>query len=93
MGFIYGLLYFSLTGFDLIFGGVHGFSLGVEGLPYIAIIVGQAFGHIAFYWENKSYVRKLDANNNVPVPEWRLPLVMVGAIAFTISRFTRCRRH
>jgi DHA1 family multidrug resistance protein-like MFS transporter len=33
------------------------------------------------------YQRKLAANNNVPIPEWRLPEVIVGGIAFSAGIF------
>lgn len=29
--------------------------------------------------------RKLAANDNVPVPEWRLPPVIVGGVSFAIG--------
>jgi DHA1 family multidrug resistance protein-like MFS transporter len=34
-----------------------------------------------------SYNRKLAANNNMPVPEWRLPPAMVGGVSFAIGIF------
>ena len=80
--FIYGLLYLNLTAYSLVFGNVYEFSLGVSGLPYIAPIVGVMLGLCAIVMMNKSYVRKLRANNNIPVPEWRMPLVMVGGFIF-----------
>ncbi len=33
------------------------------------------------------YNRKLEANHGIPVPEWRLPSVMVGGVVFTIGIF------
>lgn len=82
MSFIYGILYLTLTAYELIFGQVHGFSLGVEGLPYMALIVGVliAFGVVVF--QDRAYARKLEANNNIPVPEWRMPIVMPGGILY-----------
>lgn len=34
-----------------------------------------------------SYNRKLSANNNMPMPEWRLPPVILGGISFGIGLF------
>lgn len=34
------------------------------------------------------YNRKLAANNNMPVPEWRLPPVIVGGVAFGLGQYT-----
>lgn len=88
MSFIYGLLYLNLTAYSLVFGQVYGFSLGVSGLPYIALIVGALFGFIAIVAMNRDYVRKLQANNNIPIPEWRLPITMVGGILFSAGKLT-----
>lgn len=85
MSFIYGLLYLSLTAYGLIFEGTYGFSLGVAGLPYIGMIVGVFIGFGLIVGMNGSYVKKLKANNNIPVPEWRLPVAMVGGILFSLG--------
>lgn len=87
MSFIYGLLYLNLTAYAIVFGQIYGWSLGVEGLPYMALIVGVMIGFGCIVFLNKSYVRKLEANNNIPVPEWRLPLPMVGGIIFALGLF------
>ena len=87
MSFIYGLLYLNLTAYALVFQGVYGFSLGVSGIPYMALIVGVMIGFICIVALNGSYVKKLEANNNIPVPEWRLPIAMVGGIVFAAGLF------
>ncbi len=87
MSFIYGLLYLFLTAYALVFQGKYHFNEGVGGLPYFGMIAGEllAFGVIVF--QNGSYVRKLAANNNIPVPEWRLPIAIVGGVAFSGGLF------
>ena len=35
----------------------------------------------------KSYANKLAANNNVTIPEWRLPPVIAGGVSFTSGLF------
>ncbi|EMC93255.1 hypothetical protein BAUCODRAFT_568109 [Baudoinia panamericana UAMH 10762] len=87
MSFIYGLLYLNLTAYGLVFGQVHGFSNGVNGLPYIGLIIGVMIGFVCVVLMNPGYVKKLKANNNIPVPEWRLPLTMVGGIIFCAGLF------
>ncbi|RDW74272.1 MFS transporter [Aspergillus mulundensis] len=87
MSFLYGLCYAMLQAFPLVFQGVHGMSLGVSGLPFIGLIIGEILGAgfvLSFY---KSYTRKLVANNNVPIPEWRLPPCIAGGIAFAGGLF------
>lgn len=34
-----------------------------------------------------AYNRKLAANNNMPIPEWRLPPVIIGGVFFAIGIF------
>jgi DHA1 family multidrug resistance protein-like MFS transporter len=87
MAFIYGLLYTFLTAYALVFQGVYGMNAGVGGLAYFGLVIGEiiAFGFVLV--GNPSYVRKLKANNNIPVPEWRLPIVMVAGPIFAAGLF------
>ncbi|KAH8130486.1 major facilitator superfamily domain-containing protein [Trichoderma asperelloides] len=63
--FIYGLLYLSLTAFSFIFQGFYKMRPGtVRSL----VMILRAL----------SYCHKLEANNVVAIPEWRLPKAMVG---------------
>jgi DHA1 family multidrug resistance protein-like MFS transporter len=87
MSFIYGLLYLFLTAYPLVFVGVHGFSLGHSGLTFFGMIVGQIIAGIAVLAQQPWYMRKLAANNGIPVPEWRLPSIMAGGVSFTIGIF------
>ena len=50
-------------------------------------ITGQLLGAIFMIAISPSYNRKLAANNNMPVPEWRLPPAMVGGVSFAIGIF------
>ena len=87
MSFIYGLLYLFLTAYALVFQGVYGFNAGVAGLPYFGLVIGELIAFAYVVLSNPSYIRKLKANNNIPVPEWRLPIVMVGGILFAAGLF------
>lgn len=51
------------------------------------MIVGVAFGVTLVIILNANYVKKLDANNGIPVPEWRMPLPMFGGVAFAAGLF------
>ncbi|KAI1083725.1 MFS general substrate transporter [Whalleya microplaca] len=83
MAFIYGLLYLFLTAYPLVFQGVHHFNAGQSGLAFFGMIVGQLLAGVAVLLMQPAYQRKLAANNGVPVPEWRLPIVIAGGVAFT----------
>jgi hypothetical protein len=87
MAFIYGLLYLFLTAYPLVFQGVHGMNLGVGGLPFFGMITGQLLAGVAIFIRQPGYQKKLAANNNMPIPEWRLPEVIVGGICFSVGIF------
>jgi DHA1 family multidrug resistance protein-like MFS transporter len=85
MAFVYGLLYLFLTFYPFVFQGVHGMSPGVGGLPYFGMIMGEVFAGLYIVIDVPSYNRKLKANNNVPIPEWRLPPVIIGGVLFGVG--------
>ena len=87
MSFIYGLLYLFLTAYALVFQGKYGMSEGIGGLCYFGMIAGEIIAFIVVVIQNPSYARKLEANNNIPVPEWRLPISIVGGILFAGGLF------
>ncbi|KAF2133772.1 MFS general substrate transporter [Dothidotthia symphoricarpi CBS 119687] len=87
MSFVYGILYLLLTAYPLVFTRVYGWNSGVSGLAYFGLIAGQVIAFIVIIAMNGRYVRKLEANNNIPVPEWRLPISMVGGVAFAAGLF------
>lgn len=87
MAFLYGLLYLFLTAYPIVFQQIHGFDKGVGGLPYLGIIVGEFLGGIFIILTQPWYNRRLDANNGIPIPEWRLPPAIVGSVVFTIGLF------
>ncbi|PNS19820.1 hypothetical protein CAC42_7787 [Sphaceloma murrayae] len=87
MAFVYGLLYLMLTFYPIVFQQVHGMNQGVGGLPYFGMIVGEVFSAIYIIILQPGYNRKLAANKNMPIPEWRLPPVIVGGIVFAIGIF------
>ncbi|KAH8624055.1 putative transporter [Alternaria alternata] len=82
-----GLLYLFLTAYALVFQGVYGWSAGIGGLAYFGMVAGEVIAFIIIVCDNPRYVRKLEANNNIPVPEWRLPISMVGGVLFAGGLF------
>jgi len=87
MAFIYGLLYLFFTAYPIVFQQIHGFKGGVAGLPYFGMIIGMLIAGVYILLTQPSYARKLAANNNVPIPEWRLPPVMFGGASFAAGLF------
>ncbi|KAH9907885.1 MFS general substrate transporter [Xylariomycetidae sp. FL2044] len=87
MAFIYGLLYLFLTAYPFVFQGVHHFNPGESGLAFFGMIIGQLLAGTVVLLGQPAYQRKLAANNGVPVPEWRLPVVIAGGVSFTAGIF------
>ncbi|OAX80988.1 hypothetical protein ACJ72_04676 [Emergomyces africanus] len=87
LAFIYGILYLFMTAYPIVFQQIHGFAPGISGLPYFGMIGGQLIGGITIILSQPWYARKLEANGGVPVPEWRLPHVIVGGITFAAGLF------
>ncbi|KAL2171610.1 hypothetical protein VTG60DRAFT_2178 [Thermothelomyces hinnuleus] len=87
MAFIYGLLYLFLTAYPFVFQRVHGMKPGVGGLTFFGMILGQIVAGITIMLQQPWYQRKLAANGGVPVPEWRLPSVIAGGVAFAAGLF------
>jgi DHA1 family multidrug resistance protein-like MFS transporter len=82
-----GLLYLFLTAYALVFQGVYGWTAGISGLAYFGMVVGEMIAFVVIITQNPRYVKKLEANNNIPVPEWRLPISMIGGVFFTGGLF------
>lgn len=87
MSFIYGIVYALLEAYPYVFGDIHGMNLGVRGLPFLGLLTGVLLALLYILSQHGSYVKKLAANNNQPVPEWRLQPAIPGAFAFTAGLF------
>ena len=87
MSFIYGLVYALLEAYPYVFQHTYGMRLGVDGLPFIGLIIGQVIACTFIISQQGKYARKLVENKNVPVPEWRLSPTILGAPVFTIGIF------
>ncbi|KAH8796683.1 MFS multidrug transporter-like protein [Hyaloscypha finlandica] len=87
MAFIYGLLYLFLTAYPIVFQQIHGMSGGVGGLPYFGMIIGMICAGIYIALTQPSYNKKLAANNGIPVPEWRIPPIIIGGFSFAGGLF------
>jgi len=61
---------------------------GVGGLPELGAVLGcEITGIIMVICRQKTYLRKLEANENVAVPEWRMIEAMYGAVLFAGGLF------
>lgn len=87
MAFLYGLLYLFTTAFPIVFQQIHGFNEGVSGLCYFGMIIGELLGGAFIILLQPWYNRKLDSNNGLPIPEWRLPPAIIGGVVFSGGLF------
>ncbi|KAL4957936.1 major facilitator superfamily domain-containing protein [Aspergillus filifer] len=87
MAFLYGSLYLFITAYPIVFQQIHGFNKGVDGLPYFGLIIGEILGGLFIIATQPWYNRKLAANNDIPIPEWRLPPAIIGAAASSWGLF------
>lgn len=46
------------------------------------MIIGELIAGVVVLAQQPWYQRKLAANNGIPIPEWRLPSVIAGGVAF-----------
>lgn len=87
MSFIYGLAYALLQAYPVVFSEVYGMPTGVNGLPFISFIIGLISGTAFVLCLQRSYAQKVETNNNIAVPEWRLMPCMIGGVVFAIGIF------
>ena len=85
--FVYGLLYANFAAFPLEFHHERGWGLLVAALPYLAFLIGITGGAGLNLFSQGHYNRVYVANGNKPVPEARLPPMMVGSALFTAGIF------
>lgn len=85
--FVYGILYATLAAFPVEFQQERGWNALVGSLPFMALLLGIVIGACVNTFNQKFYVKKFHAAGNHPVPEARLPPMMLGSVAFCAGLF------
>ncbi|KAL9092347.1 MAG: hypothetical protein Q9165_004521 [Trypethelium subeluteriae] len=85
--FVYGILYANLAAFPIEFQEERGWNLVVGALPFLALLLGILLGAAGNLLNQRFYVSRFRANNGRPVPEARLPPMMIGSIFFAAGLF------
>lgn len=85
--FVYGILYLSLASFPIEFQELRGWNALIGSLPFLALLVGFLLGALVNIINQRFYAKKFRANNNRPVPEARLPPMMIGSVFFAAGLF------
>ena len=87
MSYIYGVIYLLFQAYPISFYEERGWSLGVSSLPFIPFIVGIIMGTGVMAYSTATNFKRAYIANGGPVPEERLPPMIVGAIALPIGLF------
>jgi len=85
--FVYGLLYANLGAFPVVFQQMRGWNNVIGALPFLAFLIGIFLGAVMNIANTPRFVRSLRANGNRPVPEARLPPMMIGSVSFAVGLF------
>lgn len=88
MAYLYGLMYLVLSTFPTLWENEYHESVGIGGLNYISLGVGFFMGtQICAPLQDKIYRALKKRNNGVGKPEFRVPLMIPGAILVPIGLF------
>jgi len=82
---LYGVLYGLLQAFPVIFIEKRGFTIGQNGLTFIAMGIGSTTGAALNLWMSRDMPRLIKEWRGFPPPEKRLPGGMVGSILFVVG--------
>lgn len=85
--FVFALLYMTLEVFPIVFQEERGYSQVVASLPFLGLFIG-ILGAVGINLANEPRYRRIaDAAKGKPVPEARLPPMIVGSFLFPIGLF------
>ncbi|KAK4173403.1 fluconazole resistance protein 1 [Triangularia setosa] len=88
IAFTYGTLYLLFTTIPIVFQETYGWSIGITGLIYICLGVGNICGWaVVTATSDKGVVRRTKENNGVFEPEMRLPLSIWASTLLPITFF------
>ncbi|KAK5254399.1 hypothetical protein LTR99_001828 [Exophiala xenobiotica] len=89
MSFIYGILYlfFESLKFPISFQEERGWNEGVGSLPFASFIVGIAMGTGLIAYSTRTNFTKAFEKHGRPIPEERLPPMIVGAAVLPVGLF------
>ena len=87
-GYLYGLSFLFNDAFPLVFGeGGHKFDVIGVGLSFLGIMVGISLGPPTNLWQERYYQRTIAGMGGKNIPEARVQLAKLAAVAFPISMF------
>ncbi len=88
MAYLYGLMYLVLSTFPTLWSNVYHESIGIGGLNYISLGCGFFLGtQICAPLQDRIYTALKARNGGVGKPEFRVPLMIPGAILVPVGLF------
>ena len=84
---IYGLLYVWFESFPIVFVELYGFSLSMEGVSFVGILVGTFVAIAPFFWYLHRFQEPQFNERGELQPEKRLPAACVGAFFIPVCLF------
>ncbi|RJE23612.1 to MSF membrane transporter [Aspergillus sclerotialis] len=85
--FVYGLLYASLCGYEVVYQEIRHWGPVTGNLPFVALFIGMVAAGGVNILNNQYYSRRFRANNSRAVPEARLPSMMLGSVVYAGALF------
>lgn len=85
--FVFGLLYLTLEVFPIVYRQNRQYGLVVSTLPFLGLFVGVLCAVVINLANQPRYARIVAANKGRPVPEARLPPMLIGGWLFVIGIF------
>ncbi|OOF98554.1 hypothetical protein ASPCADRAFT_162116 [Aspergillus carbonarius ITEM 5010] len=86
--FLYGTLYLLIATFPNVWTGIYGESVSIASLNYLSLFLGMVLASQVGTRLADRYYRKLCAQNGGrSLPEFRLPVLMIGSVVVPIGLF------
>ncbi|RYP80127.1 hypothetical protein DL769_002613 [Monosporascus sp. CRB-8-3] len=85
--FCYGILYMQLGAVPIVFHELRGWAFLSSELPFLALCLGSVTGAAVNVANQLYYNRAYRAAGGRPVPEKRLPPMMLGSVLFAAGQF------
>ncbi|CZT17613.1 related to benomyl/methotrexate resistance protein [Ramularia collo-cygni] len=81
--YVFGLLFFLVQSFVVVFHDIRGYSIIVSTLPFIGMLIGIFFALVINLANQGPYAKAVSNNKGRPVPEARLPPMLLGGVLFS----------
>ncbi|RDK37293.1 MFS transporter [Aspergillus phoenicis ATCC 13157] len=84
--YIYAILYLLISSFPNVWTGIYGESVSIGSLNYISLFLGMTFAsQVGMRLANRSYRKLCSQHGGRGLPEFRLPVLMIGAVIIPIG--------